>query len=232
MLEVDGLSAGYQGNDVVHEVTFCVDQGEAVMIIGSNGAGKTTLFQALCGLLTPSSGRVLFEGGDITRIPAERIARLGMRFVSAVRHLFPRMTVEEHLLLGAYPHKPDPETMSLVLDLFPRLAERKRQRAGTMSGGEQQMLAVGRALMSKPRLLILDEPGTGLAPLLARAAYEALDVLRKRGLTVLVAEQQVPLAMAFCDRGYVLENGFIRLEGTTEQLAANPAVRSAYLGVI
>ena len=231
MLEVDGLSAGYQGNDVVHEVTFCVDQGEAVMIIGSNGAGKTTLFQALCGLLTPSSGRVLFEGGDITRIPAERIARLGMRFVSAVRHLFPRMTVEEHLLLGAYPHKPDPETMSLVLDLFPRLAERKRQRAGTMSGGEQQMLAVGRALMSKPRLLILDEPGTGLAPLLARAAYEALDVLRKRGLTVLVAEQQVPLAMAFCDRGYVLENGFIRLEGTTEQLAANPAVRSAYLGV-
>ena len=232
MLEVDGLSAGYQGNDVVHEVTFRVDQGEAVMIIGSNGAGKTTLFQALCGLLTPSSGRVLFEGGDITRIPAERIARLGMRFVSAVRHLFPRMTVEEHLLLGAYPHKPDPETMSLVLDLFPRLAERKRQRAGTMSGGEQQMLAVGRALMSKPRLLILDEPGTGLAPLLARAAYEALDVLRKRGLTVLVAEQQVPLAMAFCDRGYVLENGFIRLEGTTEQLAANPAVRSAYLGVI
>ena len=232
MLEVDGLSAGYQGNDVVHEVTFCVDQGEAVMIIGSNGAGKTTLFQALCGLLTPSSGRVLFEGGDITRIPAERIARLGMRFVSAVRHLFPRMTVEEHLLLGAYPHKPDPETMSLVLDLFPRLAERKRQRAGTMSGGEQQMLAVGRALMSKPRLLVLDEPGTGLAPLLARAAYEALDVLRKRGLTVLVAEQQVPLAMAFCDRGYVLENGFIRLEGTTEQLAANPAVRRAYLGVI
>ena len=231
MLEVDGLSAGYQGNDVVHEVTFRVNQGEAVMIIGSNGAGKTTLFQTLCGLLTPSSGRVLFEGGDITRIPAERIARLGMRFVSAVRHLFPRMTVEEHLLLGAYPHKPDPETMSLVLDLFPRLAERKRQRAGTMSGGEQQMLAVGRALMSKPRLLILDEPGTGLAPLLARAAYEALDVLRKRGLTVLVAEQQVPLAMAFCDRGYVLENGFIRLEGTTEQLAANPAVRRAYLGV-
>jgi branched-chain amino acid transport system ATP-binding protein len=231
VLEVNGLSAGYQGNDVVYDVAFHVEAGEAVMIIGSNGAGKTTLFQALCGLLSPSSGKVLFEGDDITGIPAERIARLGMRFVSAARHLFPRMTVEEHLLLGAYPNKPDPETMSIVLDLFPRLAERRRQRAGTMSGGEQQMLAVGRALMSKPRLLVLDEPSTGLAPLLAKAVYAALAVLRERGLTVLVTEQQVPLAMAFSDRGYVLENGFIRLEGTTEQLAANPAVRSAYLGV-
>lgn len=231
MLEVHGLSAGYQGNNVVHDVTFHVDPGEAVMIIGSNGAGKTTLFKTLCGLLPPPSGKVIFEGGDITGLPAERIARLGMRFVSAARHLFPRMTIEEHLLLGAYPHKPDPGTMSIVLDLFPRLAERRQQRAGTMSGGEQQMLAVGRALMGKPRLLVLDEPSTGLAPLLARAAYEALGVLRERGLTVLVTEQQVPLAMAFCDRGYVLENGFMRLEGTTEQLSANPAVRSAYLGV-
>ena len=231
MLEVDGLSAGYLGNDVVHDVAFRVDAGEAVMIIGSNGAGKTTLFQTLCGLLPPSSGKVIFEGDDITGIPAERIARLGMRFVSAARHLFPRMTVEEHLLLGAYPNKPDPKTMSIVLDLFPRLAERRKQRAGTMSGGEQQMLAVGRALMSKPRLLVLDEPSTGLAPVLAQAAYEALGVLRERGLTVLVAEQQVPLAMAFSDRGYVLENGFIRLQGTTEELAANPGIRSAYLGV-
>ena len=231
MLEVDGLSAGYQGNNVIRDVAFRVDQGEAVMIIGSNGAGKTTLFKTLCGLLQPSSGKVIFEGDDITGIPAERIARFGMRFVTAERHLFPRMTVEEHLFLGAYPNKPDPETMSIVLDLFPRLAERRRQRARTMSGGEQQMLAVGRALMSKPRLLVLDEPSTGLAPLLARATYEALDVLRKSGLTVLVTEQQVPLAMAFCNRGYVLENGFIRLEGTTEQLSVNPAVRSAYLGV-
>jgi branched-chain amino acid transport system ATP-binding protein len=154
-----------------------------------------------------------------------------MRFVSAERHLFPRMTVEENLLLGAYPNKPDPETMSIVLDLFPRLAERRRQYARTMSGGEQQMLAVGRALMSKPRLLVLDEPSTGLAPLLAQAAYKALGVLRERGLTVLVAEQQVPLAMAFSDRGYVLENGFIRLEGTAEELAVHPDIRSAYLGV-
>jgi branched-chain amino acid transport system ATP-binding protein len=231
MLKVNGLSAGYQGNNVVHDVTFHVDRGESVMIIGSNGAGKTTLFQAMCGLLPSSSGKVIFEDEDITGFPAERIARLGMRFVSAARHLFPRMTVEEHLLLGAYPHRHDPETMSLVLDLFPRLAERRRQHAGTMSGGEQQMLAVGRALMSKPRLLVLDEPSTGLAPLLARAAYEALGVLRERGLTVLVAEQQVPLAMAFSDRGYVIENGYFRIEGTTKQLAENPAIRNAYLGV-
>ena len=231
MLEVSGLSAGYQGNDIIHGVSFRVDQGEAVMIIGSNGAGKTTLFRTLCGLLVPSSGKVLFEGNDITGVPAERIARLGIRFVSASRHLFPRMTVEEHLLLGAYPHKPDPNTKSLVLDLFPRLAERRRQHAGTMSGGEQQMLAVGRALMSEPRFLVLDEPSNGLAPLLAKAAYEALAALRERELTVLVAEQQVPLAMSFSDRGYVLENGFIRLSGTTDELAANPAIRSAYLGV-
>jgi branched-chain amino acid transport system ATP-binding protein len=231
MLEVKGVSAGYQGNDVVHEVTFHVNPGEAVMIIGSNGAGKTTLFRAMCGLLSPSSGRVLFEGDDITGLPAEHIARLGMRFVSAQRHLFPRMTVQENLLLGAYPRRPDPEAMSDVLDLFPILAARRRQYAGTMSGGEQQMLAVGRALMSKPRLLVLDEPSTGLAPLVAQTAYEALGVLRERGLTVLVAEQQVPLAMALSDRGYVLENGFIRLRGSTKELAANPDVRRAYLGV-
>jgi branched-chain amino acid transport system ATP-binding protein len=201
------------------------------MIIGSNGAGKTTLFRAIFGLLSPSSGRVLFEGNEITGTPTERIARLGMRFVPAERHLFPRMTVQENLLLGAYPHRPDPQTMSVVLDIFPRLAERRRQHAGTMSGGEQQMLAVGRALMSKPRLIVLDEPSTGLAPLLAQATYDALGVLRQQELTVLVAEQQVPLAMAFSDRGYVLENGFIRLQGTTAELAVNPSIRSAYLGV-
>jgi branched-chain amino acid transport system ATP-binding protein len=231
MLEIKGISAGYQGNDVIHDVSFNVNQGEAVMIIGSNGAGKSTLFRSICGLLPPSSGSVHFEGKDITGLPAQRIARLGLRFVAAERHLFPRMTVQENLLLAAYPGRPDSETISMIFDLFPRLAERRSQHAGTMSGGEQQMLAVGRALMSKPRLLVLDEPSTGLAPLLAKSAYQALSKLRERGLTVLVAEQQVPLAMAFSDRGYVLENGFIRLEGTTKELAANPGIRSAYLGV-
>jgi branched-chain amino acid transport system ATP-binding protein len=142
------------------------------------------------------------------------------------------MTVEENLSLGAYPKRPDPEAVQSVFDLFPRLAERRRQRAGTMSGGEQQMLAVGRALMSRPRLLILDEPTTGLAPKLAAEAYGALGTLKERGLTVLVAEQQVPLAMALSDRGYVLENGAIRKQGTSAELRDDPDVRRSYLGVV
>jgi branched-chain amino acid transport system ATP-binding protein len=231
MLEVRDLAAGYQGNDVVHDISFHVDEGEAVMIIGSNGAGKTTLFRAMCGLSRPSSGVVVFDGEEVTGMPAQRMVRKGLGFVPAERHLFPRMTVHENLSLGAYPKRPDPETMSVVFGLFPRLAERRRQHAGTMSGGEQQMLAVGRALMARPRLLVLDEPTTGLAPKLAHEAYEALAVLRSQGLTLLVAEQQVPLALAFSDRGYVLENGVISLEGTSEELAADPRVRSAYLGV-
>ena len=203
MLEVSGLAAGYAGSDVVQDVDFHIEEGEAVMIIGSNGAGKTTLFRAVIGLLTPSAGEVRFEGADIVGMPAQRVVRLGISFVPAERHLFPRMTVQENLSLGAYPGRPDPETMKLVMELFPRLDERRGQRAGTMSGGEQQMLAVGRALMANPRLIVLDEPTTGLAPKLAAEAYEALSTLRERGLTVLVAEQQVPLAMAFSDRGYV-----------------------------
>jgi branched-chain amino acid transport system ATP-binding protein len=232
MLEVSGLAAGYNGNNVVHDVSFHVNEGEAVMIIGSNGAGKTTLFRAISGLLVRSAGEVVFQGKAISGLPAQQIVRHGLGFVPAERHLFPRMTVDDHLYLGAYPRRPDPETMSIVLDLFPRLAERRRQRAGTLSGGEQQMLAVGRALMSQPRLLVLDEPTTGLAPKLATEAYDALAMLRGRGLTVLVAEQQVPLAMALSDRGYVLENGVIRMEGSSAELAENPEVQRAYLGLV
>lgn len=231
MLEVRELAAGYQGNDVVRGISFHVNEGEAVMIIGSNGAGKTTLFRAMCGLSRPSSGVVVFDNEDVTGQPAQRMVRKGLGFVPAERHLFPRMTVQENLSLGAYPKRPDQEAIEVVFDLFPRLAERRQQHAGTLSGGEQQMLAVSRALMSRPRLLVLDEPTTGLAPKLAHQAYEALTVLRGRGLTLLVAEQQVPLAMAFSDRGYVLENGVISLTGTSEELAADPRVRSAYLGV-
>ena len=231
MLEVRKVAAGYQGNDVIHDISLHVGEGEAVMIIGSNGAGKTTLFRAMCGLSTPSRGVVMFDGEEVTGQPAQRMVRNGLAFVPAERHLFPRMTVQENLSLGAYPKRPDPDTISVVFALFPRLSERRRQHAGTLSGGEQQMLAVGRALMSRPRLLVLDEPTTGLAPKLAHQAYEALTVLRRQGLTLLIAEQQVPLAMAFSDRGYVLENGVISLEGTSEALAADPRVRSAYLGV-
>jgi branched-chain amino acid transport system ATP-binding protein len=231
MLEVRDLTAGYQGGDVIRDIGFRVDEGEAVMIIGSNGAGKTTLFRAVLGLLRPSSGTVEFQGQSITGRPTERIARLGIAFVPAERHLFPRMTVQENLSLGAFPARPDPAVVQSVFDLFPRLAERRRQHAGTMSGGEQQMLAVGRALMSQPRLLILDEPTTGLAPKLAAEAYRALRTLKEKGLTVLVAEQQVPLAMALSDRGYVLENGVMRKEGTSAELSDDPDVRRAYLGI-
>jgi branched-chain amino acid transport system ATP-binding protein len=231
MLEASGLSAGYLGENVVEGVDVEVAAGQAVAVIGSNGAGKTTLFRALCGMLPVSAGKVRFDGQDITGRPAHRIARAGLAYVPAERHLFPGMSVRENLLLGAYPGRPDPSTFELVLDLFPRLRERGKQQAGSLSGGEQQMLAVGRALMSRPRLLMLDEPTTGLAPKLARSAYEALTALKETGVTLLVAEQQVPLALSLADRGYVLENGRIRLEGASEDLERNPEVRRAYLGV-
>jgi branched-chain amino acid transport system ATP-binding protein len=231
LLEVRGLAAGYRREQVVAEIELEVGAGEAVAIVGSNGAGKTTLFRAVVGLLSPMQGRVILNGRDVTRLPAHRIARAGVAYVPAERHLFPAMTVKTNLTLGAYPHRPDRDTLELVVDLFPRLKERLRQRAGTLSGGEQQMLAVGRALMSKPRLLMLDEPTTGLAPKLAAAAFAALGDLKRTGMTLLVAEQQVPLALSIADRVYVLENGRIRLHGTPQELERNPEVQRAYLGV-
>jgi len=231
MLEASGLEAGYLGENVVEGVDLRVAAGEAVAVIGSNGAGKTTLFRAICGMLPVSAGRVRFDGRDITGRPAHRVARAGLAYVPAERHLFPGMSVRENLLLGAYPGRPDPSAFELVFDLFPRLKERPKQPAGSLSGGEQQMLAVGRALMSRPRLLMLDEPTTGLAPKLARSAYQALQALKETGVTLLVAEQQVPLVLSLADRGYVLENGRVRLEGASEDLERNPEVRRAYLGV-
>ena len=231
MLEVRDLSAGYLGEDVVHEVSFSVAPGEVVAVIGSNGAGKTTLFRTMCGLRRPSRGTITFDGEPISGRRAHHIARRGLAYVPAERHLFPQMTVTENLDLGAYPKRPRTEHRTLVFDLFPRLAERRRQRAGTMSGGEQQMLAVGRALMARPRVLVLDEPTTGLAPRLAAEAYAALAALRGGGLTIVVAEQQVPLALELADRGYVLENGRIQLTGSAAELAGNPDVQRAYLGV-
>lgn len=231
MLDVSGLSAGYLGEDVVRDVDIRVAEGEAVAIIGSNGAGKTTLFRAVCGLIPVSNGRVVFDGNDLTGRPTHRLSRAGLAYVPAERHLFPDMSVGENLALGAYPKRPDASTLESVYALFPRLNERHAQRAGTLSGGEQQMLAVGRALMSKPRLLMLDEPTTGLAPLVAQSAYSALHTLKESGMTLLVTEQQVPLALSLADRGYVLENGRIQLEGTSAELEIDPEVRRAYLGV-
>jgi branched-chain amino acid transport system ATP-binding protein len=231
VLEVAELSAGYLGQDVVHDVSLAVGEREVVTVIGSNGAGKTTLFRAVCGLLRASHGQVTFDGRSISGRRAHDIARCGLAYVPADRHLFPHMSVRENLDLGAYPERPQRARRDLVLDLFPRLAERHRQAAGTMSGGEQQMLTVGRALMRDPRLLLLDEPTTGLAPKLAGDAYSALAALRDAGLTILVAEQQVPLALGLADRGYVLEDGRIRFAGTSAELERNPEVQRAYLGV-
>ena len=231
MLEIRGLAAGYLGERVIDEIDIEVGSGEAVVIVGSNGAGKTTLFRAIAGLLPPMAGRVTFDGKDLTRRPAHRIARAGIAYVPAERHLFPAMTLKSNLHLGAYPQRPDRATLELLYDLFPRLQVRQRQQAGTLSGGEQQMLAVGRALMARPRLLMLDEPTTGLAPKIAQAAFEALEGLKSGGMTLLIAEQQVPLALAVANRGYVLENGHIRLSGTAEELEGNPEVQRAYLGI-
>jgi branched-chain amino acid transport system ATP-binding protein len=231
LLEVKGLAAGYLGEPVIDGIDVEVGTGEAVAIVGSNGAGKTTLFRAIAGLLPLMAGRVVFDGKDLTRLRAHRVARVGIAYVPAERHLFPAMTLKTNLILGAYPRRPDRETLELVYELFPRLRERKRQQAGTLSGGEQQMAAVARALMSRPRLLMLDEPTTGLAPVVAQVAFEAFEELKKEGMTLLIAEQQVPLALSVADRGYVLENGRIRLEGSSDELVRNPEVRRAYLGV-
>jgi branched-chain amino acid transport system ATP-binding protein len=231
LLEVSGLAAGYLGERVIDGVDVEVRTGEAVAIVGSNGAGKTTLFRSIVGLLPSMDGRVVLDGKDLTRRSAHRRARAGIAYVPAERHLFPAMTLKTNLVLGAYPKQPDRDTLELVYDLFPRLKERQRQHAGTMSGGEQQMLAVARALMARPRLLMLDEPTTGLAPKIAGVAFEAFGELKKQGMTLLIAEQQVPLALSVADRGYVLENGRIRLSGTSAELERNPEVRRAYLGV-
>ena len=231
MLEVAGLAAGYLGERVIDGIDIEVGTGEAVAIVGSNGAGKTTLFRAIAGLLPTMEGRVVLDGKDLTRRPAHRIARAGVAYVPAERHLFPAMTLRTNLVLGAYPKRPDRETQELVYDLFPRLKVRQRQQAGTLSGGEQQMLAVARALMAQPRLLMLDEPTTGLSPKIAEVAFEVFAGLKEKGMTLLIAEQQVPLALSVAERGYVLENGRIRLKGTSEELEQNPEVQHAYLGV-
>lgn len=231
LLTLDQLCAGYQGQDVVHDVSIRVAPGEVVAIIGSNGAGKSTMLRAVCGLVACSSGTVEFDGERIESAPTHWLAQQGMVYVPAERNLFHGMSVRENLVLGAYPKRPPTALLDMIFTTFPRLRERSGQLAGTLSGGERQMLAVGRALMSEPKLLMLDEPTTGLSPLLAKEAYGALSELRGAGLTILVAEQQVPLALTLADRGYVLDHGRIVLSGTSDELTADPEVQRAYLGV-
>jgi branched-chain amino acid transport system ATP-binding protein len=217
---------------VVRGVSLEVRQGEAVALIGPNGAGKTTLFKAIAGMLALRAGRILYKGARIDGLRHYAIVKRGVVYVPAERELFPQMTVLENLELGAYTNYGSrAERLKFVLQVFPRLDERKGQMAGTLSGGEQQMLAVGRGLMARPKILLLDEPSTGLAPLFVSELYRQLSRLKAEGLTILLAEQQVPHALAFTERAYVLENGSIRLSGKSKDLLGDPEIQRTYLGM-
>nr|WP_211860605.1 ABC transporter ATP-binding protein [Neoroseomonas soli] len=232
MLSVDAVSTAYGAVQALRDVSIEVARGEIVTLVGANGAGKSTLLMTICGDPRARAGRVTFEGRDITHMPTHEIMRLGLAQVPEGRRVFPRMSVMENLLMGAQVAGHDPAPLlGQVFDLFPRLKEREAQRGGTLSGGEQQMLAIGRALMSKPRLLLLDEPSLGLAPLIVRQIFAAIrDLNEREGLTVLLVEQNANQALRLAHRGYVLVNGRITLRGTGRELLAMPEVRDAYLG--
>ena len=232
MLEFKNVSTYYGKIQALHDVSLHINEGEIVTLIGANGAGKTTLVMTLCGDPKPQSGQVLFEGQDITQWHTAKIMRGDIAIVPEGRRIFSRLTVEENLSMGAFfvDKAEQAELLAEVYELFPRLKERLTQRAGTMSGGEQQMLAIGRALMSKPRLLLLDEPSLGLAPIIIQQIFEIIERLRERGMTIFLVEQNANQALKLADRGYVLETGRVVLEGSGQQLLADPAVRQAYLG--
>jgi len=232
MLTLEDVVAGYGAVQALKGVSLHVQPGEIVTLIGANGAGKSTLLMTLCGDPRARAGRIVFEGQDITRRPTHEIMRMGLAQAPEGRRIFPRMSVRENLLMGAQVagHDPAPE-MERVFAIFPRLKEREAQRGGTLSGGEQQMLAIGRALMSRPRLLLLDEPSLGLAPLIVRQIFQTIRRLNdEEGLTVLLVEQNANQALRLAHRGYVLVTGQITMAGTGAQLLARPEVREAYLG--
>ncbi len=234
MLEVKGLVVRYGGITALRSVDLVVDQGEIVTLLGANGAGKSTLLAAISGLVRPAEGRVVFEGQDVTGRKAHLLARQGLILVPEGRRVFVNLTVEENLLLGGYTRAMDKafyEDLERIYATFPRLAERRHQPAGTLSGGEQQMLAVGRALMGRPRLLMMDEPSLGLAPVLVEEVFRIIEQIHSQGVTVLLVEQNAAAALAIAHRGYVLETGRVVLAGVGKQLAADERVRKAYLGM-
>ncbi|MBU8542303.1 ABC transporter ATP-binding protein [Roseomonas sp. CGMCC 1.13459] len=232
MLEVEGLATGYGAVEALKGVSLHVDKGEIVTLIGANGAGKSTLLMSICGDPRARTGRILLDGQDITAKPTHEIMRSGVAQSPEGRRIFPRMSVLENLILGAQAAGQDPAPqLPKVFALFPRLEERQSQRGGTLSGGEQQMLAIGRALMSRPRLLLLDEPSLGLAPLISRQIFAAIRELNEReGLTVLLVEQNANQALRLAHRGYVLVTGRITMSGSGAELLARPEIRDAYLG--
>jgi len=234
VLEVKGLDVSYGDVPALRDVSMTVGEGESVSALGANGAGKSTLLRTISGLLRPRQGTIELDGTRLDRLPAYEIAALGIAHVPEGRRVLPDLSVEENLQLGAYLPKPKArrkETLAWIYEIFPRLAERRRQRAGTLSGGEQQMLAVGRGLMLRPRILMLDEPSLGLAPIVVDMTFEKIAEVRREGIAILLVEQNVQRALGLTDRGYVLEQGRIVLQGTSRELLENPHVKVAYLGM-
>ncbi len=233
MLEIKDLHVFYGAIHALKGISLTVADGELVSLIGANGAGKTTTLHAISGLLPAASGSILLDGTDLQKVPANTIIGLGMAHVPEGRHVFARMTVEENLRMGAYilrDQKRISENLERVYGLFPRLKERRRQLAGTLSGGEQQMLSTGRALMTDPKIVLMDEPSMGLSPLLVKEIFSIIQELHKSGITILLVEQNAKMALAVSDRAYVLETGTISMEGPAAELAADDRVRKAYLG--
>ncbi len=233
LLRVEGLKISYGGINAVKGIDLQVQAGEMVTLIGANGAGKTTTLKAICGILQPAAGRIFYSGEEVTGAPSFSLVEQGLALVPEGRGVFGRLTVEENLQMGAYTRR-DKQAVQRdhdrVYELFPRLRERRRQTGGTLSGGEQQMLAIGRALMSSPRLLLLDEPSMGLAPLMVQRIFETIRKVASEGVTVLLVEQNAKLALEAATRGYVMESGLITLTDSAPALLNTPLVRQAYLG--
>jgi len=234
MLELENVSAGYGHFQALFNVSMRVDAGEAVAVIGSNGAGKTTLLRVISGLLPATSGKMTMEGIDLRRTPPHKIIEAGIAHVPENRRLFPRLTVEENLRMGAYAKSARAhfqERLDYVYGLFPRLKERRNQLAGTMSGGEQQMCAIGRALMSKPKLILLDEPSMGLAPVIVAQVFDLVCRIRSEGYTVLIVEQNVAQVLKVVDRAYLIEVGRVEKSGSAAEMLASDDIRKAYMGI-
>lgn len=233
MLEVKDLQVYYGMIQAIKGISFHVDQGEVIALIGANGAGKTTILHTVSGLLTPKTGSVIFEGRDIMKAPGHKIVSMGMAHVPEGRRVFAQLTVLQNLKMGAYTRKNKEEiaqTMQTVFNRFPRLEERQNQLAGTLSGGEQQMLAMGRALMSKPKIILMDEPSMGLSPIFVNEIFSIIQEVSKSGTTVLLVEQNAKKALSIADRAYVLETGNIVLEGRAEEILDDESIKRAYLG--
>lgn len=233
MLEINDIQVYYGLIQAIKGISFHVNEGEVISLIGANGAGKTTTLHTITGLLSPKQGSIMFEGTDITKVPAHKIVSLGMSHVPEGRRVFAQLSVFENLKLGAFTRKDKDEieeTLVKIYKRFPRLQERKKQLAGTLSGGEQQMLAMGRALMSKPKIILMDEPSMGLSPILVSEIFDIIREISESGTTVLLVEQNAKKALAISDRAYVLETGKIVLEGKASDLANDESVKKAYLG--